>query len=71
MRRNSEFVKLAVTLVISSLLTSGLQETNSQYLSTEFGFKYQDFAILFMAFGAGGCIVQVCFVQVCSTPVTQ
>lgn len=58
-RRNSEFVKLAATLVVSSLLSSGLQEANSQYLVTEFGFQPANFAVLLTVFGVGGFLVQV------------
>ena len=61
--RNSEFMKLAATLVVTSLLSSGLYDVNSQFLIEKFGFQPRDFATLSVAFGVGGFCVQVCSCQ--------
>eukprot|EP00892_Ulva_mutabilis_P000426 jgi/Ulvmu1/10384/UM061_0068.1 len=57
--RNSEFVKLAASLMVASFVQAGLFDIETQYLLTLFGFNQLDFARVFMLIGFGLLFVQI------------
>lgn len=58
LRRNSLFVRLTVVIMISAVVSEGLQDLLLQYLQIKIGFLAKDISVLFMIFGSGALLVQ-------------
>lgn len=58
LRRNSLFIRLTVVIMISAVVSEGLQDLLLQYLQIKIGFVAKDISTLFMIFGSGALLVQ-------------
>lgn len=58
LKRNPLFVRLTVILMLSAVVSEGLQDLLIQYLQLKLGFQPRDNGQLFVVLGAGSLIVQ-------------
>jgi Na+/melibiose symporter-like transporter len=63
LRRTPLFVQLTIILMMSAIVSEGLQDILIQYLQIKLGFQRRDVGHLFMALGVGALTVQTVFLR--------